>query len=97
MPKGQISFNGFKFGTFIGLFVSDGAASMAVKGLRQNGQHLKGAPDDIIMRPKGSEQGQSVLLRPEFTGIVSDLVNFRNLGIYPARDLRQGVTPLGKV
>ena len=31
--KGQKSLNGFKFGTFIGCFLGDGAASMAVKGL----------------------------------------------------------------
>ena len=30
---GEIKVNGFKFSTFIGCFPSDGAASMAVKGL----------------------------------------------------------------
>ena len=30
---GEGSFDGFKFGTFIGRFLSDSAASMAVKGL----------------------------------------------------------------
>ena len=32
--KGAKSLNGFKFGTFIGRFPSDGATNMAVKGLR---------------------------------------------------------------
>ena len=31
--RGQKGHNGFKFGTFIGRFPSDGAASVAVKGL----------------------------------------------------------------
>ena len=31
--KGEKSLNDFKFGTFAGRFPSDGAASMAVKGL----------------------------------------------------------------
>ena len=31
--KREKSLNGFKFGTCIGCFLSDGAASMAVKGL----------------------------------------------------------------
>ena len=30
--KGRKSLNGFRFGTFIGCFLSDGATSMAVKG-----------------------------------------------------------------
>jgi len=34
--RGQKSLNGFKFGTFIGHFPSDGAASIAVKGLNIN-------------------------------------------------------------
>ena len=33
--KGEKSLNNFKFGTFTGCFPSDGAASMAVKGLRE--------------------------------------------------------------
>ena len=33
MKRGQKSRNGFKFGTFIGCFQSDGTASMAVKGV----------------------------------------------------------------
>ena len=32
--KGAKTLNGFKFGTFIGRFPSDSAASMAVKGLK---------------------------------------------------------------
>ena len=34
MQREQKSLNGFKFGTFIGRFLSDGAASVAVKGLK---------------------------------------------------------------
>ena len=34
MHSGQKSLNGFKAGTVIGRFRSDGAASMAVEGLR---------------------------------------------------------------
>ena len=33
MQRGQKSFNGFKSGTLVGRFPSDGATSMAVKGL----------------------------------------------------------------
>ena len=33
MRRGRKSLNGFKFGPFVGLFPSDGAASTAVKGL----------------------------------------------------------------
>ena len=33
--KGEKSLNDFKFGTFAGRFPSDGAASMAVKGLKR--------------------------------------------------------------
>ena len=33
--KGQKSLKGFRFGTFIGCSLGDGAASMAVKGLRK--------------------------------------------------------------
>ena len=33
--KGGESLRGFKFGTFVGRFLSDGAASMAVEGLRE--------------------------------------------------------------
>ena len=32
--KGGTGLNGFNFGTFIGRFPNDGAASMAVKGLK---------------------------------------------------------------
>ena len=41
MGREQKSFNGFKFGTLIGRFPSDSAASMAVKGLNKLNQSIK--------------------------------------------------------
>ena len=38
--KGEKSFDDLKFGAFIGRFPSDGAACMAVKGLRREGRLL---------------------------------------------------------
>ena len=38
---GSESFNGFKFGTFTGLFPRDGAASIAVKGLNYRTDDLR--------------------------------------------------------
>ena len=35
--NGEESLNGFRSGTFVGLFPSDGAAGMAVKGLKTQG------------------------------------------------------------
>ena len=43
MRRGQKSLNGFKFGTFISRFPSDGAASMAVKGLKPPAGSVKRA------------------------------------------------------
>ena len=43
MRRGQKSLNGFKFGTFIGRFPSDGEASMAVKGLKPPAGSVKRA------------------------------------------------------
>ena len=42
MRRGQKGLNDFKLSTFIGRFESDGAASIAVKGLR-NGRELGGS------------------------------------------------------
>ena len=38
MRRGQKSLNGFRFGTFTGCFLSDGATSMAGKGLNKFNQ-----------------------------------------------------------
>ena len=38
--KGGKGLNDFKFGTFVDRFQSDGAASMAVKGLKLNAGHV---------------------------------------------------------
>ena len=46
--KGEKSLNGFRFGTLVGRFLSDGAGSMAVKGLSVRDEDVK----QCIHRPQ---------------------------------------------
>ena len=52
IPKGQKSLNGFrKFGPFIGRSPSDGAASMAVEGLRQREAESLYCANSVALKP----------------------------------------------
>ena len=63
MRTGGGSLNGFKFGTFIGRFPSDGAARMAVKGLNVS-TSLSLAGNSGRLTREGTAAAKAALLIP---------------------------------
>ena len=68
--RGGIYFNNFKFGPFIGRFPSDGAASIAVKGL--NGFDRYSPSDNMTSQP-------NEINGPSFVGLAAWTLSLRQV------------------